>query len=128
MERYAKYYGLIILLVAILGSTLGSYMLLKPLCEDLNTKNLEVASATSQYEKLKEDLRRVKTKIEKINTSISSSQKSDTVLPIFKSACLNASADPIASGSGPLCEKIAIFFDFFNNLTIVCIILPLMSI
>ena len=75
MEKYKKYYGVMIFGVIILASTLIAYKMIAPNYNKISDLSSKLKKQEKILEKKKNDLQIVKNKIKKIQNSISSSQK-----------------------------------------------------
>lgn len=75
MEKYKRYYGVIILGVIILLSVFLAYKMIAPNFIEIKELNNKLKKQEKIFEKKKKDLQIVKDKIKKIQNSISSSQK-----------------------------------------------------
>lgn len=75
MEKYKRYYGVMIFGAIILVSTLIAYKMIAPNFIKINDLNSQLKKQEKLFEKKKKELQIVKNKIKKIQTSISSSQK-----------------------------------------------------
>ena len=75
MEKYKRYYGVMIFGAIILVSTLIAYKMIAPNFIKISDLNSQLKKQEKLFEKKKKELQIVKNKIKKIQTSISSSQK-----------------------------------------------------
>ena len=75
MDKYKKYYGIIIFVVAAVVSTMLAYGIISPKLSSLVELNNKITSQENILKKKQNDLRIVKNKIKKIQDSILGSQK-----------------------------------------------------
>lgn len=75
MDKYKRYYGLILFLVVLVFSIFGSYKTIMPKIETKTNLEMSIESQTQIRDQKQAQLQNVKNKIKKIKDSIASSQK-----------------------------------------------------
>ena len=75
MDKYSRYYGVMIFTAAIVALIFGAYMLISPKITEVNSLKSEVESKESQLSSLESKIEIVKKKIKRIKDSIITSKK-----------------------------------------------------
>jgi len=75
MDKYKRYYGVIILAVVVIGLVFGAYTMIMPKVNELNSLKSQVAAKRGEESDLQNKINIVQGKIKKIKDSIVSSQK-----------------------------------------------------
>ena len=75
MDKYSRYYGVMIFLVALFISVFGAYNVIQPKLEELSSTSANITKKEEELSAKKRQLTIVQNKIKKIRDSITGSQK-----------------------------------------------------